>query len=464
MSFSVQAKHVVVAGGGRSGVAAAELLLSRGARVTVSDAASFAGIDRLRGLGITVDIGPHPPALFASADFVVLSPGVPATQPAIDAARQAGVPVMGEIELASRWLRGRVIAITGTKGKSTTTTLASRMLQEGGFDVTAGGNLGVALSGQVAASRPESFHVVEVSSFQLESTDTFHPWIAVLLNLSPDHLDRHTSYEEYGAAKARIFVNQTPEDWAVVNADDPAALGLARGTARRFDFALDSQIAEGVTVAGGEIVRRVRGGRAVPLLPLTSVQVPGRHLLSDVLAATAVGCVAGVPPAAIRRAVEGFAGLEHALETVATIGGVRFVNDSKATNIAAARRAIESFDRGEVVIMGGRFKGGRFEDLRDVVAGRAAAIITIGEAAPLITSALGDLVPVRHSASMADAVQTAQSMAPAGGVVLLAPACSSFDMFHDYAERGREFKQAVLALAGTSASRESEIEHRKSTI
>ncbi len=445
-SFSVQGKRVVVAGGGRSGVAAAELLAARGARVTVSDPAPFDGGDRLRHQGITVEIGPHPPALFASAELVVLSPGVPANQPAIDAARHAGVPVIGEIELASRWLHGRVIAITGTKGKSTTTTLAARMLQEGGFDVTAGGNLGVALSGQVAASRPESFHVVEVSSFQLESTDTFHPWIAVLLNLSPDHLDRHATFDEYGAAKARIFANQTPDDWAVVNADDPAALLLSRGRARRFDFALDAKVTDGVTVAGDEIVRRERGATAAPLLPLTSVHLPGRHLLSDVLAATAVGCVAGVPPAAIRRAVEGFSGLEHALEPVATIDGVRFVNDSKATNIAAARRAIESFDGGEVVIMGGRFKGGQFEDLRDVVAERATGIVTIGEAAPLVTSALADLVPIRHAASMADAVRTAQAMAAEGGVVLLAPACSSFDMFHDYAERGREFRKAVLAL------------------
>ncbi len=371
---------------------------------------------------------------------------MPPGQHAIEAARRAGVLIIGEIELASRWLTGRVVAITGTKGKSTTTTLAARMLLEAGFNVTAGGNLGTALSSQVPESRPDAVHVVEVSSFQLETTDTFHPWISVMVNLSPDHLDRHASFEEYARAKAMIFANQTPDDWAVINADDPASLALARGVkARRFDFAQDSVLVNGVGLAGGEIVRR-DDGLAVPLMPLSSVRLPGRHLLGDVLAAAAVGCVAGVPADAMRRAVEGFRGLEHALESVAEIDGVRFVNDSKATNIISARRAIESFDDGVVAIMGGRFKGGAFEDLRDDIAARSAGIVTIGEAAPLIAAALGDLVPVRHAVSMQDAVAAAFEMAPERGVVLLAPACSSFDMFKDYAERGRAFKAEVDRL------------------
>jgi UDP-N-acetylmuramoylalanine--D-glutamate ligase len=446
MSFSVQDKHVVVAGGGRSGVAAAELLIARGARVTLSDPAAFPEAERLRHLGVAIDIGPHREELFASADLVVLSPGVPPLQPAMEAARRAGVPVIGEIELASRWLTGRVIAITGTKGKSTTTTLTARMLEEAGFLVSAGGNLGTALSAQVPASRPDAVHVVEVSSFQLENTDSFHPWISVLVNLSPDHLDRHASFEDYAKAKARIFANQLPSDWAVVNADDPASLALARGVrARRFDFALDSSLVNGVGLLEGEIVRR-NDGLAVPLMPMSSVKLPGRHLLGDVLAAAAVGCVAGVPPAAMRRAVEQFRGLEHALESVAELQGVRFVNDSKATNIASAKRSLESFASGVVAIMGGRFKGGQFEDLRGVAAARAAGIVAIGEAAPLITAALGDLVPVRPAGSMPEAVHAAFEMAPAGGVVLLAPACASFDMFRDYADRGRAFKEAVNRL------------------
>lgn len=446
MSFSVANQRVVVAGGGRSGLAAAELLLARGARVTLSDVKEPEGASQLRDRGATIDIGPHRADLFASADLLVLSPGVAADQEAVEAARRAGVPVIGEIELASRWLEGRVVAITGTKGKSTTTTLTARMLREAGLDATAGGNLGTALSTQVAESRSGTTHVVEVSSFQLETTDTFHPWVAVLLNLSPDHLDRHPTFDAYAAAKARVFANQTAEDWAVVNADDEPAMNLAQGgKARRFDFALDAHLSDGVTVKDGDIVRR-DGGKTAPLVPLSSVKLPGRHLLGDVLAATAVGCVAGVPPAAMRRAVEGFTGLPHALERVADIDGVAFVNDSKATNIASARRAIESFAGGVVAIMGGRFKGGDFGDLRDIVRDRATAVVAIGEAAPLIQQSLGDDVPVRLAGSMADAVGAAFALAKPGGVVLLAPACSSFDMFKDYADRGERFRQAVKEL------------------
>jgi UDP-N-acetylmuramoylalanine--D-glutamate ligase len=446
MSFSVQGQHVVVVGGGRSGIAAAELLRSRGAAVTLSDTATPAGTDRLRDAGVTVDVGPHRAEVLAGAGLVVLSPGVPPDQPAIDAARRAGVPVIGEIELASRWLSGRIIAVTGTKGKSTTTTLTARMLQEAGCTVTAGGNLGTPLSAQVSSSRPDALHVVEVSSFQLETTETFHPWIAVLLNLSADHLDRHGSFDAYAAAKARIFANQTTEDWAVVNADDPAALALARpARARRLDFALDASMTDGVTVEGGDIVRRT-AGRPTPLLPVSSVRLPGRHLLGDVLAATAVGCVAGVPPAAMRRAVEGFQGLEHALERVAAIDGVTFVNDSKATNIVSARRSIESFEKDVVVILGGRFKGGRFEDLSEVLRARGRAVVAIGEAAPQIESSLGHVVPVLRAASMTEAVVTAFARARPGGVVLLAPACASFDMFADYQERGRRFREEVQRI------------------
>jgi UDP-N-acetylmuramoylalanine--D-glutamate ligase len=448
MTFSVNGKRVVVVGGGRSGLAAAELLVSRGARVTLSDsAATLDGADHLRHLGVAVELGPHAPDAFVRADLLVVSPGVPLGQPSIRRARERGVPVIGEVELASRFLKGRVIAITGTKGKSTTTTLAARMLQEAGLEAIAGGNLGTALSAQVSATRPTALHVVEVSSFQLESIETFHPWVAVLLNLSADHLDRHASVEEYGAAKARIFERQTADDWAVVNADDPAALALARGArARRFDFGLDAAPSFGVAVEGASIVRR-EAGRAVPVMPLSSVTLPGRHLLSDVLAATAVACLAGAPHAAMQRAVEAFAGLEHALERVAEIGGVRFVNDSKATNIESARRAIESFERGVVAIVGGRFKGGRFEDLRGPMAARATAIVAIGEARPMVRAALGDVVPVHDAASMAEAVREAFELAVPGGVVLLAPACSSFDMFQDYAARGRAFKDEVRLLA-----------------
>jgi len=344
------------------------------------------------------------------------------------------------------------VAITGTKGKSTTTTLASRMLSEGGLDAPAGGNIGAALSAQVDASTDATVHVVESSSFQLETIDTFHPWIAVLVNLSADHLDRHHTFEAYAAAKARIFENQTADDWAVVNADDPAALALAAGArARRFDFGLQASVVDGVTVEGQAIVRRDRGTSA-PLVPLSAIQVPGRHLLSDVLAATAVGCLAGVPADAMVRAVEGFQGLAHALARVGTVQGVTFVDDSKATNIVSATRAIESFERDVVVILGGKHKGGRFEDLRDVVKARCVAVVALGEATPLVNAALSDVVPVRQATSMADAVRQAWGLAPVGGTVLLAPACASFDMFRDYAARGEAFVEEVRRLSDGQSS------------
>jgi UDP-N-acetylmuramoylalanine--D-glutamate ligase len=454
-TFSVAGKSAVVIGAGRSGVPAATLLSARGAKVTLAESAN--AIDReaeLRAAGVTIELGPHRADLLQGADLVVLSPGVDPAQPLIAAARQSGVPVIGELELASRWVKGRVIAITGTKGKSTTTTLTSRMLTEAGFDAPAGGNIGTALSGQVDASTDKTLHVVETSSFQLEGTDAFHPWIAVLLNLSADHLDRHPTFDAYADAKARIFRNQTPADWAVVNLDDDGATSLARRSqvrARRFDFALDAPVPDGVTVEGGTIVRRSNGA-AAPLLPVASVKIPGRHILSDVLAATAVCCIAGVPPAAMQRAVETFQGLEHALERVAVIGGVQFVNDSKATNIAAATRAIESFERGVVVILGGKFKGGDFGDLAALLKARADAVVAIGESRPQIHAALDAVLPVDDASSMDDAVRKAAARARAGGVVLLAPACASFDMFRDYADRGRQFKAAVKSLDGVQSS------------
>ena len=446
--FSVAGKRVVVVGGSRSGVAAAELLVSRGASVLLTDLKEHLPDEaRLRAAGVDLELGGHRAGSLAAADLVVLSPGVPPGQPAVQAARAAGVTAIAEIELASRWLKGRVVAVTGTKGKSTTTTLIGRILNEAGVKASAGGNLGPALSLQVAASTPDAVHVVEVSSFQLEGIETFHPWIAVMLNFSPDHLDRHPSMEAYAAAKARIFSNQDGGDWAVVNADDAGAIALAHhARARRRWFALDSPIGEGVTVSAGRVVERTPEGE-LPLFPVSAVPLIGRHLLGDVLAATSVARLIGVAPAPIAAAVGAFTGLEHALEPVAEIAGVRFVNDSKATNVAAAGKSIESFATGLVPIMGGRYKGGEFRELRAVIAGRARAVVAIGESRGIIRDALGDVVPVREAASMAEAVRAAFAEAGAGGTVLLAPGCSSFDMFTDYAERGRVFKQEVARLA-----------------
>ena len=429
MSFSVSGQHVTVVGAARSGIAAAMLLAQREARVTLTEGSAQidAGTaEQLRGAGVALELGGHRRETFTSADLVVLSPGVPLDQAEIVAAREAGVDVIGEIELASRWLSGRIVAITGTKGKSTTTTLTGRMFAAGGFKTLVGGNIGTPLSSQVAASTPQTLHIVEVSSFQLETTYTFHPWIAVLLNLSSDHLDRHGSMEVYGAAKAKIFANQTPDDWAVINADDPQTLALAR-TAR---------------------AQKVLFSASTPLVPLTSIRLIGRHLVADVMAAAAAAQIAGVSQDAIVQAVESFTGLEHALEPVAVVGGVRFVNDSKATNIEAAQRAIESFGSGLIVIMGGRFKSGDFSLLREPLGTRHARVIAIGEATPLIASAFEGAVPVNPASTLEAAVTRAYALARAEGrdVVLLAPACASFDMFRDYAERGQVFKKEVMRL------------------
>jgi UDP-N-acetylmuramoylalanine--D-glutamate ligase len=339
-----------------------------------------------------------------------------------------------------------VIAITGTKGKSTTTALTGRMLEAAGFTVTVGGNIGAPLSAQVAQSTPETLHVVETSSFQLEQIDTFHPWIAVMLNFSPDHLDRHPTVEAYGAAKARIFENQDERDWSVINADDPAALALARrGRAATRLFSRAGSIGEGTVVEDGWIVERTRDARS-ELVPLTAIHLLGPHLVADVMAAATVGSIAGAGSKAMTAAVESFHGLEHAMELVADIGGVRFVNDSKATNVESALRSIESFDRGLVPIIGGRYKGGDFRLLRGALAARATAVVAIGESKALVREALEGAVPVHDAATLEEAVAQAHALAKPAGVVLLAPACSSFDMFRDYADRGRRFKEVVERL------------------
>jgi UDP-N-acetylmuramoylalanine--D-glutamate ligase len=438
---------VTVAGAARSGIAASALLARRGATVTLSDMRVHVDeAEPLRKLGVALELGGHRAETFEDADLIVMSPGVPPEQPVIEAARKRGVPVIGELELASRWLRGRVVAITGTKGKSTTTELTGRILEAAGFKVAVGGNIGAPLSAQVDESTPETVHVVEASSFQLEQIETFHAWIAVMLNFSPDHLDRHPSVGSYGAAKARVFENQEAGDWKVINADDPAVLDLARlGRARTRLFARRTTLDTGTAIDGGWIVDR-NTGATKRLVPLDAIHLLGPHLVDDVMAAATVGAIAGAAPAAITTAVDSFHGLEHAMELVADIGGVRFVNDSKATNVDAALRSIESFDSGLVPIMGGRFKGGDLRLLRGPLKARARAVVAIGEASLLVREALAGAIEVREAATLESAVREAFALAKPGGIVLLAPACASFDMFRDYAERGQRFKEEVRKL------------------
>jgi UDP-N-acetylmuramoylalanine--D-glutamate ligase len=446
-AFTVAGRRVVVVGAARSGIAAAQLLARRGARVMLTESrTSFDEAAQLRAGGIELELGGHRADTLAAADLIVTSPGVALEQPVFEAARRAGVETIGELELAWRWLNGPVIAITGTKGKSTTTTLVGRMLSAAGREVLVGGNIGVPLSAQVDASTAQTIHVVEASSFQLETTTTFKPWIALWLNFADDHLDRHPTVAAYAAAKARVFARQTADDWAVVNADDATVMAMSSGiAARRVQFSPAGQASSDFVADGDWIVRRTRAG-SEPLIPTAAVELTGRHMLHNVIAAAAVASIAGVPAASMVAALKGFRGLEHVMEPVAEIRGVRFVNDSKATNVEAARRSIESFDSGVVAIIGGRFKGGNLGELRDALIARGRAVVAIGEAAPLVRDALSGAVPVVDAASMAEAIERGYAAAGPDGVVLLAPACASFDWFRDYAERGRAFKEAVLEL------------------
>jgi len=446
--FSVQGATVVVVGAARSGIAAARLLAARGGQVVLTEQQREVdtSVSSLREDGIELELGGHDPHTLTSAELVVLSPGVSPTLPVFDAVRRRGVPVISEIELASRWLRGRLVAVTGTKGKSTTVVLLGRMLEASGCAVLVGGNVGTALSSQVERSTPDVIHVVEVSSFQLELTTTFKPSIAVLLNLHSDHLDRHGGYESYAAAKARIFANQTEGDTLVINGDDPEVVRLTGSSrALRCSYALNERVDDGVTVVD-EVITYRRPGGDLPLVPVSAVHLLGRHFLSDVLAATTVAHRIGVSGMDMTRAVGQFTGLEHALEPVGEIRGVRFINDSKATNIVAARRAIESCGIPLVVIMGGRFKGGDLASLAPLLEERVDAVVAIGEARDRIYDTLASSVRVIRVESLGAAVSASFGLATPGGTVLLAPACASLDMFRNYAERGQVFTQAVSRL------------------
>lgn len=456
MPLDVKSRHVVVVGGGRSGLAASQLVRTRGGRVTLIDGKSeVPGRAELEALDVTLLLGVMPDDVPASADLVVVSPGVPADAPLLQGARARGIAVVGELELASWYVEGRVIAITGSKGKSTTTTLVGRMIEASGQPVLVGGNIGVPLSAQVEASTPGTWHVVETSSFQLETVESFHPRVAAWLNFSPDHLDRHGSEAAYERAKARIFENQTREDWAVVPAGDSRVAAHAlRGQARQRWFGASADVHDGITVSGTEIVRREASGDERALVPVAAVRLTGRHMLGNVMAACAVADLAGVGGQDMTSAVESFTGLEHALEYVSSIDGVRFYNDSKATNVESARMAIEAFDAPVVAIVGGVYKGGDLAALAPALQARTGQVIAIGEAAALVESTLGPLVPVTRAGSLEDAVRAARERSRSGGVVLLAPACASFDMFRDYADRGRAFKAIVRQI---DASRDEEV-------
>jgi UDP-N-acetylmuramoylalanine--D-glutamate ligase len=448
-------KKVLVVGLARTGIATALFCAERGARVTASEERAESELAetaaKLRTAGVALEFGGHRPETFLQQDLIVPSPGVPPTMHALAAARTANIPVWSEIELAWRFLRGRLICITGSNGKTTTTSLIGHVLETAGFPVQVAGNIGTPLISRVDISSDASFTVVEASSFQLESISAFRPDIAVLLNITPDHLDRHGSIEAYGAAKARIFENQTALDAAVINADDAVAPEYAPDGPRVFWFSRSKHVASGCYVRGGEIVFRCDGVESV-LLELKTIGLRGGHNIENVLAAAAAARLAGVEPAAIAEGVRTFAGVEHRIEYVATISGVEYFNDSKATNVDATLKALDAFPGNVLVILGGKDKGSDYRILRQALRSHARMALLIGSAADKIESQLAGVIPVERSETLARAVEAASKRARPGDTVLLAPACASFDQFENYEHRGRVFKKLVRELEKMDAA------------
>ncbi len=458
--MQLDGQRVLVVGLGKSGVAAASFLQSRGARVTVSDSKPEAQLSQeipaLLEMGIAVETGEHGDRTFRDQDLIVLSPGVPADAAPLRTARALGITVIGEVELASRFFAGPVAAITGSNGKTTTTSLLGAIIAKSGTPVLVGGNIGRPATDLVAESKPGAWHVLEVSSFQLETISEFHPRIAVLLNLTPDHLDRHRSFALYQAAKARIFENQAAVDFAVVNADDAHCSAMAAGVRSRvFWFSASQAVENGAYIEDGNIILRVAasgaGDAQMPgrqtIMPVAEIPLKGRHNRENVLAAVCAGFLAGCSPEVIRAAVKEFKAVDHRLQWIATIKGVEYYNDSKATNTDATMKALESFEGNIHLILGGKDKDSDYSVLQPLIRQKVKRVYTIGAAADKIVSQMGGAAEIVRSGTLAGAVQSAAAAAQPGDSVLLSPACASFDQFDSYEHRGRTFVDLVSALS-----------------
>ncbi len=455
--MELKGKKVLVVGLGKSGLAAALFLRHQGARVTVSDIRSAQSLGKdipaLIEQGIAVEAGGHGLLTFRRQDLIVVSPGVPLTTPELVQVRKFGLPVIGEVELAAHFLKGRTLAITGSNGKTTTTSLCGAILEEAGERVRVGGNIGLPVIGLVEDSREDDWSVLEVSSFQLETTEKFRPDIAVILNITPDHLDRHGSFANYVAAKERIFAAQTADDILILNADDDVAHRCAaRARSRVFWFSRQHVIRQGAFVYNGTVLFRAsEQAGPEPILRLEEIPLKGAHNVENVLAAVCAARVAGAAPEAIRSAVASFRAVEHRLEFVGEVDGVSYYNDSKATNVDAATKAIEAFPQGIHLILGGKDKDSDFRLLRPALAGRVKGVYTIGSAAEKISAQLEGAVHLVPAGTLDRAVALAAEAASEGDVVLLAPACASFDQFENYEHRGQTFKDLVLARRGVAA-------------
>ncbi len=443
-------KRVLVVGLGKSGVASALFLKAHGARVTVSDTKSG---DELRNEipvlldhGITVETGGHGERTFRGQDLIVVSPGVPVDAPLLVQARAMGEAVIGEVELAAQVLPGAMVAITGSNGKTTTTTLTGEIMTAGGLAALVGGNIGTPAISLAERAKPETVIVLEVSSFQLETIQSFRPKIAVVLNVTPDHLDRHRTFETYVDAKARIFENQQSSDFAVLNADDATCVAMAgRTRARVFWFSRQKEVRQGAWVRDGSILFRDASNQR-EILQVSEIPLKGAHNLENVLAAVCAGALMECAPEKIRQAVREFKAVEHRLEFVATIRGVDYYNDSKATNVDATIKALESFPANIHLILGGKDKGSDYSVLNDLLRQRVKRVYTIGAAAAKIESQIKG-TEVVHAETLENAIRKAHAVGQPGDVVLLAPACASFDQFKNYEQRGRVFKEIVRGLS-----------------
>lgn len=439
---------MLVVGFARTGKALCNFLLRRGARVKISEKKPRNELDRslseIEKKGVQVETGKHSAESFTEADLIVSSPGVP-WLPELEKAEDKGIRILSEIELASHFLKGKIVGITGTNGKSTTATLTHKILKEGGLNAFLAGNIGTPLIQFVEDSQDNHVYVTEVSSFQLKHIERFRASISVFLNVSPDHLDWHSSFDDYLESKKRLLSTQHEDDIAVLNHDDPLIHALiGKVKPQVYTFSRQTEVHKGCFLRGDWIILKDRQEKK--LMPASDIPLFGIHNLENVMASALVGYILGIPLPRIRESIVNFRGLEHRLEKIATLGGIEFYNDSKATNVDAALKSIQSFNRKIILILGGRDKGGDFKKLRQPAAERVKKAILIGEAREKIKKTLEGYVPLETVSSLKEAVRLGYSEAETGEVVLLAPACTSFDMFQNFEDRGKAFKHEVSAL------------------
>ncbi len=458
-------KKVVVVGLGRTGLATARFLHQKSARVLVADTADETqlgeSVRTLREMGVALELGPHRITSFQNADLIVVSPGVSHTIEPIEQAKSRNIPSMSEVELASRFIKEPIVAVTGTNGKTTTTELLGQMLKNSGISVFVGGNIGNPLIEYAGSGQKMQVVVAEISSFQLDTIERFRPKVSVLLNISADHLDRYPDFEAYADSKIRVFSNQQADDVAVLNGSDPLIRAKTKEikSQRLFFPALEAD-EQGADLNGKRIILNLNKLNRIQseiqnqvYLDIAKIRLRGRHNFENACAASLAALASGATLEGIQKTLDHFKGLAHRLEPVATVNGVHYYNDSKATNVDGVLRALDSFSKPVLLLMGGRDKGGNFSKLQDPIQAHAKELIVMGEAAEAIRAALGQLLPTKVAASMQDAVITAFQDAEPEDVVLFSPGCASFDWYKNYAERGDDFRRAVEEVKKKAANK-----------